>query len=262
MVPKSSNNARQYKRGIERRAASNPTRPQSICSSLLLSFFHVKKRRFRPRGSRPDHSNREDRENRPDPGRRRGWPRRNDRDQPGRGSGGQGPGRENREMADFWSRLLVSGEDNDFLEKAPCPACGKIPARILGRLGPTLLRKCRSCSLIYISPRLATSVREDMLRREPSPLSSERNLMLRHKMAEHMERMHREMPKVEGMNKRSAALLEIVQGTRRLRPRALRPASLGHGHFPRPLGRPLQRHRRLGCDGTRAPSPGIPEMGA
>lgn len=110
---------------------------------------------------------------------------------------------------DFWSRLLGTGEDNEFLEKAPCPACGTIPARIKGRLGPTLLRKCRSCSLVYISPRLATSVREEMLRREPAPLSSERNLMLRHKMAEHMERMHREMPKVEGMNKRSATLLEI-----------------------------------------------------
>ncbi|HKP98449.1 MAG TPA: class I SAM-dependent methyltransferase [Fibrobacteria bacterium] len=110
---------------------------------------------------------------------------------------------------DFWSRLLGKGEDNDFLEKSPCPACGTIPARILGRLGPTLLRKCRSCSLVYVSPRLATSVREEMLRREPSPLSSERNLMLRHKMAEHMERMHREMPKVDGINKRTATLLEI-----------------------------------------------------
>ncbi|MDB5048863.1 MAG: Methyltransferase type 11 [Fibrobacteres bacterium] len=174
----------------------------------------MKKRRFRPRGSRPDHSNREDRENGHDRGHKRGWPRRNDRDPSRRGSRGpegqgKGQAREARPIEDFWSRLLVSGEDNDFLEKTPCPACGNLPARILGRLGPTLLRKCRSCSLIYISPRLATSVREEMLRREPSPLSSERNLMLRHKMAEHMERMHREMPKVEGMNKRSATLLEI-----------------------------------------------------
>jgi SAM-dependent methyltransferase len=62
---------------------------------------------------------------------------------------------------------------------------------------------------MYISPRLATSVREDMLRREPAPLSSERNLMLRHRMAEHMERIQREMPKAYGLNKRSASLLEV-----------------------------------------------------
>ncbi|MEO7777871.1 MAG: class I SAM-dependent methyltransferase [Fibrobacteria bacterium] len=123
---------------------------------------------------------------------------------------GPAPAREQRQAApDFWDRLLVAGEDNDFLEKTTCPSCATIPAHILGRLGPTLLRKCRSCSLMYISPRLATSVREDMLRREPAPISSERNLMLRHRMAEHMERIQREMPKAYGLNKRSASLLEV-----------------------------------------------------
>jgi cyclopropane fatty-acyl-phospholipid synthase-like methyltransferase len=136
-------------------------------------------------------------------------------DRGGNGNGGRGGkdngrgGREQRPIEDFFSRLLKPGEDHDFLEKTPCPACGKLPARIKGRLGPTLLRKCRNCSLVYISPRLATSVREDMLRREPSPISSERNLWLRHAMAERMERMHREMPSAEGMSKRTATLLEI-----------------------------------------------------
>lgn len=132
----------------------------------------------------------------------------------GRGDGdgqrrGQGQAQEKRVVDDFFSRLLKTGEDYDFLEKTPCPACGHMRARIKGRLGPTLLRKCRECSLIYISPRLATSVREEMLRREPSPISSERNLWLRHRMAQRMETMHREMPSVEGMAKRSASLLEI-----------------------------------------------------
>lgn len=116
---------------------------------------------------------------------------------------------EKRVVEDFFSRLLKTGEDYDFLEKTPCPACGHMRARIKGRLGPTLLRKCRECSLVYISPRLATSVREEMLRREPTPISSERNLWLRHRMAQRMETMHREMPSVEGMAKRSASLLEI-----------------------------------------------------
>ncbi|MDB5106861.1 MAG: Methyltransferase type 12 [Fibrobacteres bacterium] len=122
---------------------------------------------------------------------------------------GRGRGRERHPTDDFFNRLLRPGESNDFLEKTPCPACGKMPARIKGRLGPTLLRRCRACSLVYISPRLATSVREEMLRREPSPISSDRNLWLRHEMAERMVRMHREMPTVKGMNKRAASLLEI-----------------------------------------------------
>jgi 2-polyprenyl-3-methyl-5-hydroxy-6-metoxy-1,4-benzoquinol methylase len=110
---------------------------------------------------------------------------------------------------DFWSRLLRDDGAHDFLEKTPCPACGNLPARIQGRLGPTLLRKCKKCGLRYVSPRLATSVREEILRREPSPISSERNLQLRHKAAERMERMHREMPALKGQGQRSASLLEI-----------------------------------------------------
>lgn len=112
-------------------------------------------------------------------------------------------------MNDFWSQLLREDEEHEFLEKTPCPACGNLPARIQGRLGPTLLRKCKSCGLRYVSPRLATSVRQEILRREPSPISSERNLQLRHGMAARMERMHREMPALKGMNQRSASLLEI-----------------------------------------------------
>src|SRR5690606_1243477 len=156
------------------------------------------KKRYRPQDRRKDDGNRQER------GRRRAW---------GGGPGGKGgtriPRPEKTGAPDFWSRLLGSGEDNDFLEKTACPACGNPSARIMGRLGPTILRKCRTCSLVYVSPRLADSVRRDMLRREPAPLSSERNLMLRHKMADRMELMHREMPSLEGMAKRSSTLLEI-----------------------------------------------------
>jgi 2-polyprenyl-3-methyl-5-hydroxy-6-metoxy-1,4-benzoquinol methylase len=110
---------------------------------------------------------------------------------------------------DFWSRLIRDDGDHDFLEKTPCPACGGLPARIQGRLGPTLLRRCKACGLRYVSPRLATALREEIMRREPSPLSSERNLQLRHGAAERMERMHREMPPLRGKGQRSASLLEI-----------------------------------------------------
>lgn len=114
-----------------------------------------------------------------------------------------------RPVDDFWSRLIRDDGEHDFLEKTPCPACGKLPARIQGRLGPTLLRRCKSCGLRYVSPRLSTALREEIMRREPSPLSSERNLQLRHSAAERMERMHREMPALRGKSQRSASLLEI-----------------------------------------------------
>lgn len=155
------------------------------------------KRRHRPQDRRKEEGNRQERG-------RRAWGGR-----PGGKGGNRGPRPEKAETQDFWSRLLGSGEDNDFLEKTACPACGNLSARILGRLGPTILRKCRACSLVYVSPRLADSVRRDMLRREPAPLSSERNLMLRHRMADRIELMHREMPSLDGMAKRSSTLLEI-----------------------------------------------------
>lgn len=47
------------------------------------------------------------------------------------------------------------------------------------------------------------------MRREPTPISSERNLQLRHRAAERMERMHRETPPLRGKGQRSASLLEI-----------------------------------------------------
>ena len=137
---------------------------------------------------------------------RGGWARgRNDRG----GQGGHRGNNDGKPIDDFWSRLLPDGEDHDFLEKTPCPSCGNLPARIQGRLGPTLLRKCRACALRYVSPRLSTATRQEIMRREPSPISSERNLQLRHQMAALMERMHREMPTLQGMNQRSATLLEI-----------------------------------------------------
>jgi SAM-dependent methyltransferase len=128
--------------------------------------------------------------------------------------GPRGPGRRDREpgarpVDDFWSRLIRDDGSHEFLEKTPCPACGTLPARIQGRLGPTLLRRCKHCGLRYVSPRLATALREEIMRREPDPISSERNLQLRHRAAERMERMHREMPPLRGIGQRSATLLEI-----------------------------------------------------
>ncbi len=117
---------------------------------------------------------------------------------------------EKSEPPDFWSRLLgPPGEDNEFLEKTGCPACEGTSARILGRLGPTLRRQCRACGLIFISPRLSAAVRQELLRREPAPLTSERNIGLRHEMAERLEQMHREMLPLDGIAKGSASLLEV-----------------------------------------------------
>ena len=48
-----------------------------------------------------------------------------------------------------------------------------------------------------------------MLRREPSPLSSERNIFLRSQMAERLQEMHREMLPLAGIAKGSASLLEV-----------------------------------------------------
>lgn len=167
------------------------------------------RRRGHRRDSSPDNPRGGGRENRPH-GRRGGDFRR------GRGgrdrrteSGREGSDGGKRAPEDFWSRLLRDEGAHDFLEKTPCPACGTLPARIQGRLGPTLLRRCKACGLRYVSPRLATSLREEILRREPSPISSERNLQLRHRAADRMERMHREMPPLAGAGQRSASLLEI-----------------------------------------------------
>lgn len=133
----------------------------------------------------------------------------------GRFSGkGRGRGRrvEATEPDDFWSRLLRKGPDNDFLEITPCPACGEIPAHILKRMGPTYLRRCRACDMVYISPRLSEAVREEMYSRNPGRLDSPTNLMLRHLMAERLQNMHREMFPLEGVARNSANLLEVGCG--------------------------------------------------
>lgn len=134
-----------------------------------------------------------------------------DRGRPGRSRGsadrtGQaGPA----EPADYWSRLLAPGPDNDFLEKTACPACGETAARVHGRLGPTNLKQCRACGIRYVSPRLAESVRDEMVRRTPSGMDSPRNLMLRHIMAERLQNMQREMYSLEGVSRNAASLLEV-----------------------------------------------------
>jgi hypothetical protein len=130
------------------------------------------------------------------------------------GRGGRGPRKESG-PADYWSRLLQPGEGNEFLEKTACTACGALPARILGRLGPTYLRKCRECGVVYVTPRLSESVREEMLRRPVGHLDSPRNLLFRHLMAERLQNMHREMhalPGTGGMARNAADLLEVSAG--------------------------------------------------
>jgi cyclopropane fatty-acyl-phospholipid synthase-like methyltransferase len=145
----------------------------------------VRNRRFRPDRGRQDH------------------PR-------GRERGRRGNRSDKSEGEDFWSRLLPPGPDHDFLEKATCPGCGNTSAH-LSRLGPTLLRRCRECDLVYISPRLAESVRDQMYGRKPSTLPSERNLNLRHLMADRLQNMHREMPPLS-KPRNTASLLEVGSG--------------------------------------------------
>lgn len=87
-----------------------------------------------------------------------------------------------------------------------------MPARILKRLGPTFLRRCSACAMVYISPRLSESVRHEMYSRNPGRLDSPTNLMLRHLMAERLQNMHREMFPLEGMARNSASLLEVGCG--------------------------------------------------
>lgn len=116
------------------------------------------------------------------------------------------------ETQDHWSRLLAPGQDNDFLEKTACPACGETAARVHGRLGPTNLKQCRECGVRYVSPRLAQNVREEMDRRPPGGMDSPRNLMLRHLMAERLQNMHREMYSPEGVARNAASLLEVGAG--------------------------------------------------
>lgn len=103
----------------------------------------------------------------------------------------------------------MPGPDNDFLEKTACPACGETAARVHGRLGPTNLKQCRACGVRYVSPRLAESVREEMVRRAAGGMDSPRNLMLRHSMAERLQHMLREMPSLEGVSRDAATLLEV-----------------------------------------------------
>jgi hypothetical protein len=127
------------------------------------------------------------------------------------GRGRRDPRRESA-PADYWSRLLQPGEGNEFLEKTACTACGALPARILGRLGPTYLRRCHECGVVYVTPRLSESVREEMLRRPVGHLDSPRNLLLRHLMAERLQNMHREMHALPGMARNATDLLEVGAG--------------------------------------------------
>lgn len=123
--------------------------------------------------------------------------------------GRRGRSGESAEPSDFWSRLLAPGPEIDFLEKTACPACGETAARVHGRLGPTNLKQCRACGVRYVSPRLAESVREEIVRRAPGGMDSPRNLMLRHTMAERLQNMQREMFSLEGVARNAATLLEV-----------------------------------------------------
>lgn len=103
---------------------------------------------------------------------------------------------------------MPPGPDHDFLEKATCPGCGNTSAH-LSRLGPTLLRRCRDCDLSYVSPRLTDEVRGRIHRHDPTSLTSERNLNLRHVMAEQLQNMHREMLPLGNVARNTLSLLEV-----------------------------------------------------
>jgi 2-polyprenyl-3-methyl-5-hydroxy-6-metoxy-1,4-benzoquinol methylase len=75
-----------------------------------------------------------------------------------------------------------------------------------------LLKRCRECGLSYVSPRLAESVRDQMYRQNPSSMTSERNINLRHLMADRLQNMLREMLPLENVAKGSASLLEVGCG--------------------------------------------------
>jgi cyclopropane fatty-acyl-phospholipid synthase-like methyltransferase len=168
----------------------------------------VRNRRSRPGNGRQDRSR--GRDGGRDGGREGGAREGGGRDRGGRRDS-RGRGERKEEPPDFWSRLLVPSPDNDFLEKTACPGCGNASAH-LSRLGPTLLKRCRACNLVYVSPRLSESVREQMYRQNPSSMTSERNINLRHLMADRLQNMHREMLPFTRGPRSAASLLEVGSG--------------------------------------------------
>jgi 2-polyprenyl-3-methyl-5-hydroxy-6-metoxy-1,4-benzoquinol methylase len=99
---------------------------------------------------------------------------------------------------DFWSGLFEGVPGEAFLEHTGCPACGRSEARTLSRLGPTFLKRCAACALVYSSPRLSAAMREAMYRLNPGALTPELDGILARLMAERVGNMRREMFPIAG----------------------------------------------------------------
>ena len=117
---------------------------------------------------------------------------------------------------DFWESLLSGFPGEGFLETCGCPACGASTASDIGSLGPTALKRCSACSLVYSSPRLTGAVREAMYRGNPGAMDPGLDTMLRRLMTERCGNMRREMFPTPGTSDPGAApagsLFEIGSG--------------------------------------------------
>ena len=112
---------------------------------------------------------------------------------------------------DFWEGLLAAFPGEDFLETCGCPSCGASAARDLGPLGPTVLKSCSACALVYSSPRLSGAAREAMYRGNPGAMEPGLDAMLRRLMTERCGNMRREMfPATEAAA--GGSLFEIGSG--------------------------------------------------
>ena len=111
---------------------------------------------------------------------------------------------------DFWEGLLAAFPGMSFLETCACPSCGAAAARDLAPLGPTVLKRCSACALVYSSPRLSGAAREAMYRGNPGAMDPGLDAMLRRLMTERCRNMRREMfpPAAED----GSSLFEIGSG--------------------------------------------------
>jgi 2-polyprenyl-3-methyl-5-hydroxy-6-metoxy-1,4-benzoquinol methylase len=94
---------------------------------------------------------------------------------------------------DYWERLLEPFPGESFLEQADCPACSAAAALDLGPLGPSRLKRCSDCGLVYGSPRLSAATREALYRQNPGAMDPGLDAMLRRLMTERFGNLRREM---------------------------------------------------------------------
>lgn len=119
---------------------------------------------------------------------------------------------------DFWLQLLDTVSEDKFLEHTGCPACqsslplkdqaNSIRDRVISQLGPTLLKRCRNCELVYSSPRLSSQIRDGMYRRNPGSMTSELNATLEPLMDRRVASMLKEMLASSDFN----SLFEVGSG--------------------------------------------------